>query len=75
MVITGKTGADAIANFLRGVCRVLVKYQTKLLLVATAAEVAGAITADQRDAIVNLVNSASAACDAFTALAKYSSVN
>lgn len=72
MAVTGRTGADAIFQALAHICRVIVKYQSKLNAVVTAARVAGAITVAQETTINNFLAVASATCVAFEALAAYS---
>lgn len=72
MALTGKTGADAIFKALDKICHVLVKYETKLNAVNDAALAASAITSTQHAAIVAVITTATAACEAFRALAQYS---
>lgn len=72
MAITGKTGADAIFAALHKICHVLNKYNAKLLAVVVAAQLAGAISADDAATIRAFITVASATCDAFGKLAAYS---
>lgn len=72
MVVTGKTGADAIFGYLHKICAVLQKYEVKLLAVVAAAEAAGAISSDDAAKISAFITVASATCDAFSKLAAYS---
>jgi len=72
MPVTGKTGADAIFIALKHVCRVLAKYNTKLVNVVAAANAAGAITPSEQSAILAFIASANAVCVAFERLASYS---
>ncbi len=72
MARTGKTGADAILLALKKICRVLVKYQAKLVAVVNAAEIAGAITTAEAVTIGELIGAANAYCAAFDLLAEFS---
>lgn len=75
MVITGKTGADAIAKALHRICLVLSHYRTKCDAVITAAEAAGAITAAQATAAHDFLGTANTVCSIFELVAGYSNVN
>jgi hypothetical protein len=69
---TGKTGADAIFRAIQRICIVISHYRAKFDAVITAAEGAGAITADQATVIRDFIGSLNVLCTALNALANYS---
>lgn len=72
MAVTGKSGADAIFAALHHICRVLAKYEDKLLAVIDLAVSAGVITAAQATTAKAFVSSATAVCAIFKLIAGFS---
>jgi hypothetical protein len=72
MAVTGKTGADAVFQALRWICRIIGKYRTKLDNVIDAAEAAAVITSGQATIAHDFVASAVVTCSIFEAIAGYS---
>jgi len=69
---TGRTGADAIFRFLGHICRTLVRYQTKLLILIDQLEADLTITAEQATTARLLVSSANAFCNVFNIISQNS---
>lgn len=74
MPITGKTGADAIAGAFHIICRIILKYETKLRQVVNAARIAGLITIDEENLVGAFITGAKTLCTIFEKVAAYSSV-
>lgn len=75
MVITGKTGADAIAKALHRICLVLSHYRTKADAVIDAAAAAGAISSAQATVAHDFLATANTVCSIFELVAGYSNIN
>lgn len=75
MVITGKTGADAVAKALHRICLVLSHYRAKCDAVIDAAAAANAISAAQATAAHDFLATANTVCAVFELVADYSNVN
>lgn len=72
MAITGRTGADAIAQALAHICRTLVRYRPKLETVIDAAVSASVITSGQATTAKDFIGTASTVCAIFQLVAEYS---
>lgn len=72
MARTGKTGADAIAQSMKHICRVIIAYSAKLHAVIDAAQGAGVITAEQATQAHAFVAAADGNCQIFVLIAGYS---
>jgi len=66
---TGKTGADAVAQALAHICRLLVKYRSKLDAVIDLAKNDGVITAEQATTAHDFLSTASTVCAIFQLVA------
>lgn len=75
MAITGKTGADAIYKCVRLICGTLKRYRAKFEAVVSSAQTAGAITSEQKTAILDFIAVADTLCVALKALAAYSGIS
>lgn len=69
---TGKTGADAIAQALKHICRILVKYQAKLQALIADLVTDGTLTAPQAATANDFINLATSACAVFVVIAEHS---
>lgn len=68
----GKSGADAVFFALHKICKVLNRYEVKLLEAITAAETGGVITSEQADAARTFVATARVICAIFELVASNS---
>lgn len=75
MVITGKTGADAVFRALHRICLVLSHYRTKLDQVIDAAAGASVISSAQATVAHDFLATANTVCSIFGLVAGYSNVN
>lgn len=75
MVVTGKTGADAIAKALHRICLVLSHYRAKADSVIDAAAAASVITSAQATVAHDFLATANTVCAIFEMVAQYSNVN
>lgn len=74
MAITGKTGADAIKAAFHIICRVLLKYETKLRAAIEAARIAGLISSSDEGLAYAFIDGAKVLCIIFEKVADYSNV-
>jgi len=68
-----KNGSNAIFSLLRHVCRVIFKYQTKLLAFVSLAESDSVITSAQAATVTAFISAAVGICAVFEILANYQS--
>lgn len=71
MARTGRTGADAVFQLFKHICRVLLRYDAKFRAAVTAAEGAGAISPAEATTILAFLGTASAVCIALEHLSEY----
>jgi len=69
---TGKTGADAIFIAITHICRVIVKYQPKLLALINQLEAAHTLDSTQALLARNYISAASDVCAVFAIIAENS---
>lgn len=72
MAVTGKTGADALNNWLKKSQGTLKRYRAKMSIVIAAATIAGAITGPEAALIIAYIDAMDAAAAALQKLADYS---